>query len=254
MKRGSIISRCLVVSFLFSVCVLSAQSLRASPPIVGVTIQAWNYDKAKAELSIRLVNTSQKDITGYTVSVQTSAASGAKRNFSVSWDLMGPIARNEKDAAFHPGGYEDRTISINSPPANPTTVDDVHVVLVVYGDETAQAEDEKTLAAFSAARADSASAMRQVAAAVQGAIDNPADNNPSATALKAVQALATVASTSSGAVVFEEAINNLKQARSFVKLATPPISERDWLRESMVKRITQEADALAPHTKIRRQQ
>jgi hypothetical protein len=236
------------------------QSLRASPP-TGAVVQTWHYDAARNELTIRVLNTSQKDITGYKVSVETTLSNGARGHFTTEWDKLGAIVRNEPDALFPPGGHEDRTIPIGTTPNNPTTgVNDVHLVLVVYGDETAEAEDDKSLADLFSERRGTMSALQKLAGAVKKVLDNPDDEHPSATALKEVNALIAMADSQGGAVgraermVFLGAVQNLKQARTFAAMSNPPLSERDWMQAHIVKRTADEAAAFAPHVEIRRPQ
>src|SRR5260370_30911676 len=71
-KKGDLVSHRKTIIILLVVFALGAWAqnspLRASPPI-GAVVQTWHYDPVTKQLTIRVVNTSRKDITPFNISV-----------------------------------------------------------------------------------------------------------------------------------------------------------------------------------------
>ena len=67
--------RGLVLTFLVSACAFAVQSLRASPPIAAV-VQTWHYDPLTNIVTLKIVNTSHKDITAFNIAIQETYADG----------------------------------------------------------------------------------------------------------------------------------------------------------------------------------
>src|SRR6266404_2314101 len=81
-----------VTVLVLSVFALGASSLRASPPI-GAVVQTWHYDPQSNAVTATIVNTSQKDITGYNITLKETYANGGVRNHEMLFDYVGKIGR-----------------------------------------------------------------------------------------------------------------------------------------------------------------
>jgi hypothetical protein len=82
-----------LILLLFSVCgSTAARSLGALPPVMGATIQSWNYDAATNSVTIRILNLSQKAITAFNVSITETFADGSVNNHEVLADTLDTLA------------------------------------------------------------------------------------------------------------------------------------------------------------------
>jgi hypothetical protein len=83
----------------FSVCALaSGQTPRA---VTGAVVQSWKYDQETKVLSLKIVNTSSKDVTSYNISITLKYADG-----STDYTDSRP---NEADLHGRHGGSTKRT-------------------------------------------------------------------------------------------------------------------------------------------------
>lgn len=73
--------RGLVLTFLVSACAFAVQSLRASPPI-GAVVQTWHYDPLTNIVTLKIVNTSHKDITAFNIAIKETTQMGMLNNTS----------------------------------------------------------------------------------------------------------------------------------------------------------------------------
>src|SRR5258707_14173420 len=121
-----------------------AMLLRAAPA-VGAVVQTWNYDATKSQLAVRVLNTSQKDITAMSFTVFITHANGAEVSFSWSIDFVEEIIssaeREIKSGASHgfgAGTSRDLDIPLSPPGVSYRAT----VGVVIYADGTADVVDK----------------------------------------------------------------------------------------------------------------
>lgn len=130
MKRLS----CFMLLVLF--LAVLAVPLRASPPI-GAVVQTWHYDAQKQTVTLRIVNTSHRDITGYCFTMTEKLADGTSQTSERSTDLLeGMLIRG---GGFLAGTSRDEIVPALTPVIDVITTLDV----VAYADGTADVINER---------------------------------------------------------------------------------------------------------------
>jgi hypothetical protein len=112
--------------FVLVVLLFSAHMAR-SAPVTGAAVQTWHYDPQTNMVTLQIVNTSHKDITGYNIALKETYADGHVRNHEFMSDFVGTIkfledvkgtadeARIRKemgDGLFHPGEVREELIGV----------------------------------------------------------------------------------------------------------------------------------------------
>jgi hypothetical protein len=202
MKNRNI--RGLVSVVLFSTCAFAVQSLRASPPI-GAVVQTWHYDPLTNIVTLKILNTSHKDITAFNIAIKETYANGRVEQHEMLEDLVGKVLRAKElegdhsrgaelfrkqygDGAFHPGEVHDEIIGVQQ---GFQTIEAV-VNVVTYMDGTADAANNDALGRIVDERQATVASQKMIAEAIQTALADPNDSAPSATAAKAIQDRASV--------------------------------------------------------------
>ncbi len=129
--------------------------LRAFPPI-GAVVQTWHYDPQTNIVAAQIVNVSNKDITGYNISIKETYAAGHVSSHELMTDTAGAPAFIQElqgtvgeenlrkllrsaggvgDGLFHPGENRKEIIGVQPGLQNFEAVVDV----VAYADQTAEA-------------------------------------------------------------------------------------------------------------------
>src|SRR5713226_4098141 len=175
--------------------------VQASPPI-GVVVQTWHYDPQTNIVTAQVVNVSNKDITGYNISIKETYANGHVSSHELMTDTVGALAfiqevqgtANEDnvrgqlgDGLFHPGESRKEIIGVQPGLQNFEAAVDV----VAYADQTAEATNSVALQRLLSHRKVSLTS-RQAANDMRSAWADPTNSDPAATAAKEIQDRITV--------------------------------------------------------------
>ena len=148
-----------------------AQPLRSSPSL-GAVVQTWHYDATTKTVTIRVVNTSGKDITAFNLSVTVKYADGTS-NFSERSEELLPSLIAGRDV-FLAGTGRDEVI-----PETRDVIDVMAVVdLVAYSDLTADVGNNRAFTHLLTARKGDALAMKKANAVIQQMLADPNISNP----------------------------------------------------------------------------
>ena len=176
-----------------------AVPLRASPAI-GAVVQTWNYDPVANIVTLKILNTSHKDITAFNIAIKETYANGHVDQHEMLEDLIGKILRAKEiqgdhsrgaeafrkmygDGGFHPGEVWDEKL-----PVQPGLTDYQAVIdVVTYIDGTADAANNDALGRIVEERQATVASQKIIIETIQTALADPNDSAPSATAAKTMQ-------------------------------------------------------------------
>jgi hypothetical protein len=252
MKHREMVFHVLVFSLLVSGCAFtSAQSLRASPPI-GAVVQTWHYDPLTNIVTLKIVNTSHKDITAFNIAIKETYVDGRVEEHEMLEELVGKIlaakelqgtAQEEAfrkeygDGAFHPGEVRDEKL-----PVQPGLTDYQGVIdVVTYIDGTADAPiNNAALERIVEERKAAVDSKKMATEIIKTALADPNDTDPSMTAARKIQDQATVWRHSHtkmdlDPVVLESIANELKSSHAMNKRdALKQLADREDAEVSML--------------------
>jgi|SRR5690348_214898 hypothetical protein len=137
--------------YLALVCLmLLAIPSKAGPP--GAVVQGWNYDAVKNMLTVHVVNTSNKEITVYNLSVTVKFTDGTQSTSEIYNDYL-PLMASIKvspglsakygNGAFIPGASRDEIILNTAPKPVSNVIADVD--LVAYSDGLVDGSNKRAL-------------------------------------------------------------------------------------------------------------
>jgi hypothetical protein len=208
--------------FALAVLILLAQSLRASPPI-GAEVQNWHYDPLAKALTVRVENTSQKDITAFNLSVTEKYADGTSNFSERTTDylpLMASVSQFEELRQQHGNGTFAAGTSRDVTIPEPKDVADVSIIpdVVVYADLTADVTNERAFNHIVDGRKEVALATQQANQALKDALAAP---DPKGAAVKELTRLADVAKGSGNGlaeITLRGVAQNVKRADDLAPL------------------------------------
>jgi hypothetical protein len=218
-----------------SLCVPLASSLRAAP-ITGVIVQTAYYDATKKAVVVRLVNTSQQEVTGVCLSLALVYADGTNDVTERVRDLADGRYR------FMPGATRDEVVY----ETQGVTKADVVVDVVAYADQTAEVGKETSFGRLIAIRKGRLLAQQKINEIINQKLADP--KAPVGAAATELRRLADV----------ENGRHNLHpdDPEAWVKeyfydasseIQRDPSPER---LKAMVKRGEEQIAAITPHTKL----
>ncbi len=118
--------------------------------LLGVVIESWHYDPLTNIVTLKVVNTSHRDITAFNIAIKETYADGRVEQHEMLEEFVGKILAAKQlqgtlqgeafrkqfgDGAFHPGESRDEIMGVQPGLANYQAVIDV----VTYIDGTAEA-------------------------------------------------------------------------------------------------------------------
>jgi len=236
----------------------ASTSLHASPPI-GAVVQAWHYDPVTNIVTLKIVNTSHKDITAFNIAIKETYADGRADKHELLEELVGKILAFEElqgtsheasfrkqygDGAFHPGEVHDEIV-----PVQPGfTYIEAVIDVVTYIDGTADSNNNDGLQRIVDERKATVASKKMAIEAIKTALADPYDTDPSMTAARKIQDQATIWRASHtkmdlDPVVLESIANELKTVSS------RNISKRDALKQ-LVDREDAEISMLSVHAAV----
>ena len=178
--------------------------LRASPPI-GAVVQTWSYDPQTNVVTLKIANTSHKDINAFNITHKETYADGRVEQgelleeligkIMIAKELQGDTSRGAEyfrkvhgDGAFHPGEVRDEKLGVQPGLKDFQAVIDV----VTYSDGTADANNNDALGRIVDERQATVASQKIITDAIQAALADPNDPEPSMTAAKKIQDRATI--------------------------------------------------------------
>jgi hypothetical protein len=186
------------------VLVFASVSWAQSPPI-GAVVQTWHYDTKTNSVILKVVNTSHKDITAFNIAIKETLADGRVDKHETLEDLVGKILVAKEiegdhsrgaetfrklygDGAFHPGEVHDEIVGVQPGFQKMEAVVDV----VTYVDGTAEATNNDALGRIIDERQATVASEKIIIEAIQTALADANDPDPSMTAARKIQDRATL--------------------------------------------------------------
>jgi hypothetical protein len=237
-------------------------SLHASPPI-GAVVQTWHYDPLTNIVTLKLVNTSHRDITAFNIAIKETYAGGRVEEHEMLEELVGKILAAKElqgdhsrgaesfrnlygDGAFHPGEARDEKLGVQPGLTDYQAVIDV----VTYIDGTAEVinNNDAALERIVDERKATVASKKMAVEAIKTALADPNDTDPSMTAARKIQDQATVWRVSHTKmdlepVVLDSIANELKTVFS------RNINKRDALKQ-LVDREDAKISMLSVHAAV----
>jgi hypothetical protein len=242
-----------IMALLAGVClcfVALAPTLRGSTSI-GVAIQSSNYDAARGITTVRIINTSHKDISALDFSYQVTFPDGTVSRAGGSFlglDFLEGIVQGK--GGFAPGTALDQEFNGQPGPVQAT------VDMVIYADGTADVVNEQAFKMFIADRKARVRALQRVNELLQIALMDPAIQHPSATVVAQLKSLVTAAqqqeNSDGGAGAYASELQNSIQNMTNL-MRSPRIADRAFESNQLgaLMRTHQEhISAMLPHTEL----
>src|SRR6185437_11808237 len=233
----------------------------ASKAIKSVTAQIVKFNPVANTGILRVTNSSQSDITAFTVAVTAVYASGYSDDDEKMDDFLPRMISQQVDlgiaspeeGAFHPGQSQEEPFSFTVIPDNPVVRVDTRVEVVAYADRTVEVNNEEALGRLLEVRKGGLLAKQEAVAIIRKRLNNFQDAHPIAGAATDIQQLhdrAKAQHTGELGVELDAVIQNLHNISPKNSLQTNA-SGRERLSDyaGMKER---EASFLLPHTQLRR--
>lgn len=147
-----------LVTALILLCL--AVGVKAAPG--GLAVQSWRWEPTRNAAVVRMLNTSDKDISAYSVSVLATFRDGTTNASQRSVEFLPAMAaaqiqKSPTNGTFEARGHEDLVIGSEKEIADVS----VSVSAVIYSDMTANVKDVRAFEALIGARKDYAAATSQ---------------------------------------------------------------------------------------------
>jgi hypothetical protein len=185
-----------IFSLLVPLC--RAVSPQATPQL-GVTADNTRFNNDMSAAFVRVVNNSQKDVTGFTLLIDLTFKNGHHTHFEQTRDLLPVMTSNQENSgssAIREGGLapgKSQEIRVDVGQKDVLSINAV-VNAVVYLDLSSEG-DPAALARITSDRREWAATLEEGAAVVSDAVANGVTTDPAGLALKRIKDL--LASTSS---------------------------------------------------------
>jgi hypothetical protein len=246
----------LVLVFLF------ASASWAQAPPIGAVVQTQHYDPSTNLVTLKIVNTSHKDITAFNIAIKETYADGRVEEHEMLEDFVGKILAAKElqgdhsqgaeafrkmygDGALHPGEVHDELMGVQPGLNKVEAVVDV----VTFIDGTAQSNNKDALGRIVEERQATVDSQKIATEIIQAALADPNDPDPSMTAAKKIQDRATVWNAQQhkkldlDTVLLESIANELKTA-------SRSANKRDALQQ-IVNRGQARSSVLSVHAAVK---
>ncbi len=226
--------------FFILITTLAFMPLRGSPPgVPGAVVQSWHYDPTTKQVTVRLVNTSSKDITAFNLSVTEKYADGTADSSERMTDylpLMASVAAQSGLQQYGNGTFPAGTSRDVTFPETKDPVDvSVTVDVVAYADHTADATNQRAFSNLVSNRKDMVLATQQANKVIKNALATP---NPKDAAVKELKRLADVAKAQGGGLFEMTLRGHIQSAQQAPDLA------------ALIKEGETRIAIYAPHTQL----
>ena len=176
-------------------CIVSVPA--ALPQVKGAVVQSHEYDATNNIVTAYIVNTSGKNITAYNISIKETYADGHVNSHELMADTSGVLAvlqeiqgtadednfrKQSGEGLLHPGASRKEIIGVQPGLQNFEAVIDV----VAYADQTAEATNDDGLQRLVSHRKGSLTSRQVANDIIKGALADPKDPDPAATAAQKI--------------------------------------------------------------------
>lgn len=245
----------LAIALLFS-----AQVGRSAP--IGAEVQSWHYDPLTNIVTLKIVNTSHKDITAFNIAIKETYADGRVEAHEMLEELIGKILAAKElqgdhsrgaesfrklygDGAFHPGEVRDEQLGVQPGLTNYQAAIDV----VTYIDGTAEATNDDGLQRIIDERQATVASQKIVTEIIQTALADANDTNPSMTAAKKMQDRATIWNAQQHNKIDLDTVRLESIADELKTVSSRNVNKRDALKQ-IVNREETRMSLLSAHAAI----
>jgi len=220
---------------------------------LGATATVKKLDLVRNTATIEVTNTSDKDITAYSVSVDAVHVSGAKDHSERMHDYGALLTA--KGEALHPGETSEQPEMWAVTAADPLLTAEVKVVAVVYSDQTAEVRDKEAFQRIVEHRTSVTRALRTSADIIKNALADPTDDHPTAKVVSDVTAALNQAKASHSLDIDEVYLQGTRDElqKAPLKSAERGINERAYLAERLAT-LQAEVSLHEKYAQIRRAQ
>jgi hypothetical protein len=238
------IVRPLLMALFLGVC--TAGSWAQSPPIVGAVIQTSHYDPRTKTVAMRILNTSQKEITAYNISLTLTYADGTSGYSELGPDFMNLVV-NGLSGRFMAGTSHDEVSHETKDVTNIKAVLDV----VIYADQTAEVHNDRAFGQFLAMRQGQVLAQQKINEIVNQALADPVKDpaDAAATELKRLADVLNGRHDMSPGNPEAWVKGDLYRAHEEIRNKPGGKADREYLKQ-MVQRGENEIAATKPHTQV----
>ncbi len=233
--------------FFILITALAFTPLRGSPPgVSGAVVQSWNYDPTHNPplVTVKIVNTSHKDITAFNMTIKETYANGHVEEHEMLEELVGKIIAAKEhqgdhtkgaelfrklygDGAFHAGAVWDEKL-----PVQPGLTDYQAVVdVVTYIDGTAEATNNDALGRIIDERQATVASQKIVTEAIQTALADPHDTDPAMTAARKIQDRATIWKAQQHTKIDLDVVRLESVADELKSVSSRNVNKRDALKQ-----------------------
>jgi|SRR5580693_2969789 hypothetical protein len=175
----------------FIIALLCAFSLHASPP-PGMVVQTWHYDAQTHAVMLRVLNTSGKDITGWTIKIKETYDNGQTNEHEYSTDMLQGMISSQLaggqpgEDTFQANTSQDIPIGVAHPVSNFEST----ITVVLYADKTGETTDQDAFDRMVSTRKVAASTMQKASEVIKKAMLTSPGNahEVAATALDQIRA------------------------------------------------------------------
>ena len=208
---------------------LACMLLIAAPCLasqIGASVQNISLDPSKSTATVRMLNSSSKDISAYTLAIDLSFANGKTIHDERLEDYL-PIPENAKKL-WHPG--TSRELVVPAGTSTPIAKTEAKVVAIIYADRTADVDNEAAYQRMIDSRKGRAAAMAEVVKALRTAVANSAGPHPSEKASNSIKQLLYEAKASGSGDMHGELTVALQTLQDAPKAAARlNVNEADYL-------------------------
>ena len=233
-----------------------------SPGAVGTEVQSWHYDPVANVVTLKIVNTSHKDITAFNIAIKETYADGRVEQHEMLEDFVGKILAAKElqgdhsrgaeafrkmygDGALHPGEVHDELMGVQPGLNKVEAVVDV----VTFIDGTAQSNNKDALGRIVEERQATVDSQKIATEIIQAALADPNDPDPSMTAAKKIQDRATVWNAQQHTKLDLDTVL-LESIANELKTASRSANKRDALQQ-IVNREQARSSVLSVHAAVK---
>jgi hypothetical protein len=250
----------MIRSLTYGLVLIFASVASAQSPPIGAVVQTWHYDPQTNMVTLEIINTSHKDITGYNVSIKETYADGHVNSHEMLYDFVGLLAFLQKvqgtpdeanirkqygDGLFHPGESRNELIRVQ-----PGLKDfQAWVDAVAYADQTSEATNSDGLQRLVDHRKTEVSSAQMANEIIKTALADPNDPNPAATAATKIQDRITVWEAQQHTTLDLETGELGGVVEELQRISLSKTDKRDALNQYLAK-SEQRVATLSPHATL----
>jgi hypothetical protein len=248
--------------FMYGLVLVFASVSWAQAPPLGAVVQTWNYDTKTNLVTLKIVNTSHKDITAFNIAIKETYADGRVEQHEMLEDFVGKILAAKElqgdhsqgaeafrkmygDGALHPGEVHDELMGVQPGLNKVEAVVDV----VTFIDGTAQSNNKDALGRIVEERQATVDSQKIATEIIQAALADPNDPDPSMTAAKKIQDRATVWNAQQHTKLDLDTVL-LESIANELKTASRSANKRDALQQ-IVNREQARSSVLSVHAAVK---